>query len=158
MPTCYRAENNLKCRYWCKRDWVFCHNYYDGYCRNDVVDYQCENGWHISQKRYRAKKLAELPADDSESQIRKRRIGRFEHEMPCDEETPKVKKCKRDPLLEIYLARLGYKPDEMPERREIENGFLSRTLMENSASELTYEEYSEAFQYIVDIIANGVPE
>ena len=63
MPTCHRVENNLKCRYWCKRDWVFCHNNYDGYCRNDVVDYQCENGWHITEKGYRDLKLIDLFED-----------------------------------------------------------------------------------------------
>ena len=62
------------------------------------------------------------------------------------------KKCEQDPLLEIYLARFGYKPDEMPDRREIEDAFLNT--IQISAPEFTYEEYSEAFQYIVDIIKN----
>ena len=143
MPTCHRLENNLECRYWCKWNWIFCHNYYDGYCRNDVVDCQCENGWHVTEKRY--KKIA--------------KHGEWkrgpEAAEPSDDEAPKAKKCKRDPLLEIYLARFGYKPDEMPDRREIEDVFLDTT---RSSSEFTYEEYSEAFQYIVDIITNGLPE
>ena len=164
MPTCYRVENNLKCRYWCKRDWVFCHNNYDGYCRNDVVDYQCENGWHITEKGYRRKKIAEQLSADRESKRRKSKRGPQSEEPPEDDEQ-EAKKCKRDPRLEIYLARFGYKPDEMPDRREIEDVFLETTYMKDtshreqiSASEFTYEEYSEAFQYIVDIITNGVLE
>ena len=143
MPLCHRLEKNLECRYWCKPNWIFCHNYYDGLCLNDVVDSQCENGWHVTEKRYK--------------KITKHRKWKRdpEREELFDDEGPKAKKCKRDPLLEIYLTRFGYKPDEMPDRREIEDVFLDTT---RSSSEFTYEEYSEAFQYIVDIIMNGVPE
>ena len=157
MATCHRLDTGKACRYWCKPSWIFCHNYYDGYCRNDVADYQCENGWHISQKKYRAKKIAEQLSADRESKRRKSKRGP-QSEEPSEDDEQEAKKCKRDPRLEIYLARFGYKPDEKPERREIENVFLDRTYMEDSASEFTYEEYSEAFQYIVDTITNGAPE
>ena len=53
----------------------------------------------------------------------------------------------------------------MPDRREMEAVFLNKTYMTDIsqgelivASEFTYEEYSEAFQYIVDTITNGAPE
>ena len=151
MPTCHRIENNRECRYWCKSNWVFCHNYYDGFCRNDVVDNQCVNGWHITEKRYRAQKIAEQLSDDGEAEARSKRF----QELSADE-VPEAKKCKRDPLLEIYLARFGYKPDKMPGRRDIEHAFLE--IAQISPSEFCYEEYSEAFQYIVDIITNGLPE
>ena len=142
-PTCHRLENKKKCRYWCKWNWIYCHNFYDGFCTKDVVDDQCENGWHITEKRYRAKKIAE--------QHKKRKRDPKPEEL-SDDEAPKAKKCEQDPLLEIYLARFGYKPDEMPDRREIEDAFLNT--IQISAPEFTYEEYSEAFQYIVDIIKN----
>ena len=164
MPTCHRLENHLPCRYWCKRNWIFCHNYYNGYCRNVVTDYQCENGWHITEKKYRRVKFAERHSDDTESERTKSKRGPQSEEL-ADDDAPSAKKCKRDVFLEIYLARFGYKPDDMPDRREMEAVFLNKTYMTDIsqgelivASEFTYEEYSEAFQYIVDTITNGAPE
>ena len=157
MPTCHRLENNKKCWYWCKPNWIFCHNFYGGYCRNEVADYQCQNGWHITERRYRALKIAEQLAGDRESKHWKRKRC-VQSEEPSDEETSQAKKYKRDPLLEVYLRRFGYTPDGLPDRREIEHAFLDATHMDNSASEFTYEEYAEAFQYIVDIITNHIPE
>ena len=155
MPFCSRVERNLKCRYWCRRNWVFCHNYYDGDCRNVVVDYQCGNGWHITKKRYQREKIAEQFSADRESKRLKSKRDLQSEEPSADD----VHEANHDPRLEIYLSRFGYKPDEMPDRREIEKIFFDRTYMKDTAhreqvseSEFTYEEYSEAFQYIVDTI------
>ena len=162
MPRCHRLEKNRQCRYWCKPNWIFCHNFYDGFCREEVVEHQCVHGWHITEKRYRAIKNAEQFSDDRESNHRKwKRCPEVDEAI--DSEASRAKKCKRDPLLEVYLRRFGYKPDEMPDRREIEDAFVDTTFTKVSHRDqgpapFTYEEYSEAFQYIVDIITNGVAE
>ena len=166
MPTCRRLDSGKGCRYWCKPSWIFCHNYFDGYCRNDVADCQCENGWHITEKGYRNKRITEqfsAPRTGSKHRKSKRTA---QSEVPSTDDEQEVKKYKRDPRLEIYLARFNYKPDEMPDRREIEEVFFKTTscFLDTShreqipASEFSYEEYSEAFQYIIEIITNGAPE
>ena len=163
MPWCFRVKQDRKCLYQCKRGWTMCHNYGAGHCRKAVVDDRCDNGWHITEKKYRATKIAEYLSHERESNAKTKRLQKWNRDtkpedLP-DDEAPQAKNCKRHPLLEIYLARFGYKPDEMPDRREIEDVFLQHCHREQiSASEFTYEEYSEAFHYIVDIMANDVLE
>lgn len=160
MPTCYRLESNLACRYWCRWDWIFCHNHYENHCRNFVVDHKCENGWHITKTNYKRRKKAAQFFNHRESQASTwKRDPQREDDFV--EELPKAKKYKGDALLEIYLKRFGFKPEEMPDCRDLEGAFMHATYMtqtsqneEISTSEFTYREYSEAFQYIMDTIKN----
>ncbi len=120
-----------------------CHNNTDGCCENDATGDWCKRGWHITEKKYKEKK-------------RKRRP------QPPDKE-PKTKHRKRDAKLEIYLSRFGYTPKDMPDRKQIEAAFMNATepwqtdspdLEERFQPQFTYEEYSDAFQYILDSIEN----
>ena len=107
-----------------------------------VVDDKCWNGWHISEAKYRAERK------------------RAECSFDCQPERDR-KNAKRDPTLEIYLARFDYTPKNMPDRKQIEEAFMNATEPwrtdkhdQIAESQFTYEEYSDAFQYILDSIRN----
>ena len=110
------------------------------------------------------KKISEQLSADRESKRRKSKRP-HQSEEPSAEDAQEAQKCKPDARLEIYLARFVFKPYEMPDRRQIEDAFLETTYVKEtsprdqiSAAEFTYEDYSEAFQYIVDIITNSALE
>ena len=138
-PKCFRVEKGLRCRHKCKPGWIMCHNYDQGYCRKDVIEDKCPNGWHITEKQYEAK--------------------RFWIQNYCRD-------GKRDAKLQMYLSRFGYRPNDSLDRRQLEEAFTKATAPwqtdsfdceQIAASHYTYEEFSEAFQYILDSIKMWPP-
>ena len=149
MVRCKRIEEGKRCRHRCTPDWVMCHKYCKRECVWGTSVDKCERGWHIRKSSCDVMNGLLLPISRESAnnleETKRRRLERFQPRTepatkcidlttPLPKAMPKPKQHKINARLEIHLARLRLKTNEIPSRKDVEAAYEREMYGENRNS------------------------